>query len=176
MVPVLLTLAWNHQKVFTLVLAASLSTDMLDGYLARRLRQQTHLGAQLDSWGDLLTVLVYPLAALWLQPDELRKNLGYALFAGVAYCAPILFGLIKFHRLTSYHTRLAALTAPVIGVAMIAFFAGWSDLPFRVACVLLVVSQLEEMAISAILTRWTVNVRTFRHALSLRAENSRSTA
>jgi phosphatidylglycerophosphate synthase len=164
LVPVLLTLAWHHSSVFTPVLAASLLTDLLDGYLARRLGQQTQLGAQLDSWGDLLTVLVYPPAAWWLQRDEIRRNLVYAVIAGVAYCSPILFGFIKFHRLTSYHTRLSALAAFAMGVAMIIFFAGWTDLPFRLACLLLVVSQLEEIAISAVLTRWTSNVRDYRHA------------
>jgi phosphatidylglycerophosphate synthase len=45
--PVLLALAWNRQPVFTVVLAATLLMDFLDGFLARRLKQQTRRGAQL---------------------------------------------------------------------------------------------------------------------------------
>jgi CDP-diacylglycerol--glycerol-3-phosphate 3-phosphatidyltransferase len=169
MVPLLAILAFRGFRLaFTLLLAASLLMDFLDGYLARRLKQQTLLGAQLDSWGDFLTVLVYPAAAVWLQPVLLRQNAPWVMLALLAYAAPIAFGVIKFGRLTSYHTRLMSLTAYVMGVAVVVFFAGWSDLPLRVACVVLVVAAAEEILISATLPVWQANVRDFRHALSSR--------
>lgn len=167
MVPVLVALAWNRQMLFTVVLAASLLMDVLDGYLARRLNQQTRLGAQLDSWGDILTVLVYPFAAQWLQPEAVRRDIAYVIVAAIAYLTPILFGFIKFGRLTSYHTRLMRVAASVMGVAMIAFFAGWSDIPFRAGCFVLVAAQIEEFAISATLPRCIENVPSFRHALNV---------
>jgi phosphatidylglycerophosphate synthase len=170
MVPVLLTLAWRRSAVFTALLALSLMTDILDGYLARRLHQQTRLGAQLDSWGDFLTVLVYPFAAAWLRPEQTRQNVVYAISAGVAYLAPIGLGLIKYRRLTSYHTRLSSITAYVMGIAMVSFFAGWSVLPFRLGCIVLAVSQIEEIAITLILPTWKENVRNYRHALLLRTQ------
>ena len=172
MVPLLAMLAfrgWGH--AFTLLLASSLLLDFLDGYLARRLNQQTLLGAQLDSWGDFLTVLVYPAAAVWLQPMLLRQNAPWVALAALAYVGPITFGVIKFRRLTSYHTRLMSLTAYVMGVAVVVFFAGWSDVPLRVACVLLTVAAAEEILISATLPVWQANVRNLRHALSFRGGN-----
>jgi len=171
MVPVLLFLAWNgHQAAFTGLLAVSLSTDILDGYLARRLNQMTRLGAQLDSWGDFLTVLTYPFAAIWLRPDALEANALYVLIALIAYFTPIAFGFIKFRRLTSYHARMTRVTAYAMGAAVIVFFAGWSDFPFRLACVFLVLAQAEQIVISALLPEWRENVRDFRHALALRRE------
>jgi phosphatidylglycerophosphate synthase len=170
MVPLLALLAFRRWgQAFTLLLASSLLLDFVDGYLARRLKQQTLLGAQLDSWGDFLTVLVYPAAAVWLQPLLLRQNALWVTLAALAYVSPIIFGVIKFGRLTSYHTRLMSLTAYVMGVAVVAFFAGWSDLPLRVACVLLIIAAAEEMLISATLPAWQANVRNLRHALSIRA-------
>jgi CDP-diacylglycerol--glycerol-3-phosphate 3-phosphatidyltransferase len=170
-VPLLATLAfrgWGH--AFTLLLASSLLLDSFDGYLARRLNQQTLLGAQLDSWGDFLTVLVYPAAAVWLQPTLLRQNAPWVALALLAYVGPIIFGVIKYRRLTSYHTHLMSLTAYVMGVAVVVFFAGWSDVPLRVACVLLTVAAVEEILISATLPVWQANVRNLRHALSVRAQ------
>jgi len=169
LVPVLLWLAWQRQPAFTAVLIVALGSDILDGYLARRLHQQTRLGAQLDSWGDFLTVLVYAPAAVWLRPEELHRNLGYALGAAVAYCAPILFGFLKYHRLTSYHTRLMTLTAYVMGIAMICFFGGWSEVPFRIGCLLLLVAGCEEILITALLPQWIENVGGYGQALQLRA-------
>jgi phosphatidylglycerophosphate synthase len=170
LVPILAMLAFRGwRQAFTLLLASSLLLDFLDGYLARRLKQQTLLGAQLDSWGDFLTVLVYPAAAVWLQPLLLRHNAPWVTLALLAYAGPITFGVIKFRRLTSYHTRLMSLTAYVMGVAVVAFFAGWSDLPLRAACVLLTIAAAEEILISATLPAWQANVRNLRHALSIRA-------
>lgn len=159
LVPVLLWLAWTRRPVFTCVLAVSLLSDILDGYLARRLHQQTRLGAQLDSWGDFLTVLIYPLAAWWLQPAALRQNSVYAVVAVAAYCLPILFGFLKYRRLTSYHTRLMTITAYVMGFAMVCFFAGWSDLPFRFGCLLLLIGSIEEILITNALPEWRENIQ-----------------
>jgi CDP-diacylglycerol--glycerol-3-phosphate 3-phosphatidyltransferase len=170
MVPLLAMLAFRGwSRAFTMLLAASLLMDFLDGYLARRLNQQTPLGAQLDSWGDFLTVLVYPFAAAWLQPVLLRRNTLWVTLAALAYFSPIAFGLVKYGRLTSYHTRLMTVTAYVMGGAAVAFFAGWSDVPLRVAAVILIVAGAEEILISATLPVWQANVRDLRHALVVRA-------
>ena len=90
LVPLLALLSfrgWGH--AFTILLTASLLTDILDGYLARRLNQQTLLGAQLDSWGDFLTVLLYPVAALWLQPELLKQNATLTRLLPDARCSQI---------------------------------------------------------------------------------------
>ena len=168
LVPVLLWLAWTHQPSFTYVLAVSLMSDILDGYLARRLNQQTRLGAQLDSWGDLLTVLVYVPAALWLRPAELRHSAAYVGVAALSYSLPIALGFVKYHRLTSYHTRLMTIAAYAMGIAMVCFFAGWSTIPFRCACVLLFIASIEEIMITNALPDWVENVRGYRAALAFR--------
>jgi phosphatidylglycerophosphate synthase len=167
LVPVLLWLAWRRETIFAYVLMASLLMDILDGYLARRLHQETRLGAQLDSWGDLLTVLAYVPAAIWLRPQWLQHNAIYVAFAITAYVCPILFGFLKYGRLTSYHTRLMTITAYVMGIAMVCFFAGWSDLPFRVGCLFLLFGAVEEILISVSLPAWTENVQSYRAALIL---------
>ena len=171
MVPFLALLAFRGSgAAFTILLAASLLMDALDGYLARRLNQQTRLGAQLDSWGDFLTVLVYPGAALWLQPLLLKQNALWVTLAGFAYLSPIAFGFLKYGRLTSYHTRLMSLCAYLMGAAAVVFFAGWSDLPLRGACIVLVLAGAEEISITGTLPVWRANVRDLRHALALRAD------
>jgi phosphatidylglycerophosphate synthase len=173
LVPVLAFLAWRgHGGAFTILLAATLAMDFLDGYLARVLDQRTALGARLDSWGDLLTVLVYAGAAPSLQPALLRQNTAWVALATLAYFSPILLGLVKFGRLTSYHTRLMTVTAYAMGAAVVSFFAGWSDVPLRVACVALMVGEAEEIAITIVLPEWQANVRDLRQALATRRERA----
>lgn len=173
LVPVMLYLAWSGRTAtFTIVLVIALLGDILDGYLARTLNQKTSLGAQLDSWGDLFTSLVYAPAAAWLRPDALSEIAPFVFVAVVAYLAPIVFGFFKFRRLTSYHTRLTTVAAYFVGFAVVCFFAGWSNWPFRAACLLLVISQVEEVLISALLPIWTANVRDYGMALALRRETA----
>jgi phosphatidylglycerophosphate synthase len=169
MVPVLLVLAWRGQATaYSVLLGIALAADLLDGFAARVLRQQTPLGAKLDSWGDLITALSYPPAALWLRPDALSPIAPFVGTALVAYLAPIGLGFAKYGRLTSYHTRLSTGMAYAMAVGIISFFAGWSDWPFRFACGLLVVSQIEEVAITLVLPTWRTNIKDVRHALALR--------
>jgi phosphatidylglycerophosphate synthase len=170
LVPVLFFLAWKRLPIFTALLAATLLMDILDGLLARVLRQQTPLGARLDSWGDFLTVLVYPYAAYWLRPQQARQIAAYAVIAVAAYVTPVVFGFLKFRRLTSYHTRLMTVAAYVMGAAMIAFFADWSSTPFKLGCFVLVAAEAEEMVITAILPRAVDNVAGLGVALRIRRQ------
>jgi phosphatidylglycerophosphate synthase len=170
LVPVLFFLAWKRLPIFTALLAATLLMDILDGLLARVLRQQTPLGARLDSWGDFLTVLVYPYAAYWLRPQQARQIAAYAVIAVAAYVTPVVFGFLKFRRLTSYHTRMMTVAAYVMGAAMIAFFADWSSTPFKLGCFVLVAAEAEEMVITAILPRAVDNVAGLGVALRIRRQ------
>lgn len=170
LVPVLFFLAWKRLPIFTALLAATLLMDILDGLLARVLRQQTPLGARLDSWGDFLTVLVYPYAAWCLRPQQARQIAVYAVVAAAAYVTPIVFGFVKFRRLTSYHTRLMTVAAYAMGAAMVVFFAAWSSIPFKLGCLVLVAAEVEEMLITAILPRAVDNVAGFGVAFRIRRQ------
>jgi Phosphatidylglycerophosphate synthase len=68
MIPVLLGIAWNgHPQLFLVLLVASLLTDLLDGFLARKLNQVSELGARLDRWADVITYFAIAIAGWWLQ-------------------------------------------------------------------------------------------------------------
>ena len=110
MVPVLGTLAWTNQPTaFFVGLVASLLSDVVDGWVARHQGVTTELGAKLDSWGDLATYATLPLFAWWLWPEILRAQAPFLGVALVAYFTPTLAGLLRFRRLTSYHTWAAKL-------------------------------------------------------------------
>jgi CDP-diacylglycerol--glycerol-3-phosphate 3-phosphatidyltransferase len=169
--PVLLVLAWTGQPVaFLAALTASLLSDLCDGWLARRLGQETPLGTRLDSWGDLATYATVPLCAWWLWPDLLRREAPWVAAAVAAYALPIAIGWLKYRRLTSYHTWGAKLSAVLMGASALALFAGGPALPFRIAAAVLVLAELEEIAITATLPAWRANVPSLRHARRLRRE------
>src|SRR5574338_214904 len=122
LVPALLALAWNGGPVaFLWLFAFSLSTDLVDGYLARRWKVGSEMGAKLDSGGDLATYAVFPLCAWWLFREKVVAQLGFVVAGLVAFVAPTLIGLAKYRRLTSYHTWAAKLCAIVMGAGLLLF-------------------------------------------------------
>jgi len=165
LVPVLLGLAWlGAHSVFVAVLAVALATDLLDGFLARQLGVCTEAGAQLDSRADLATWLAIPLCAWWLRPELVAAE---ALWIGAGLVSALgttAYGLIRFRRLTSYHTWGAKASAVALGAALFPFLGWGAVLPLHLAIGLLVASQLEEAAITRTLSEWESDVPSFWHA------------
>ena len=165
LVPVLLTLAWTgRETAFLAVLACSLLSDLLDGFAARALDQASELGARLDSWGDFGTFWSVPLCAWWLWPDLILRELVWVGVVIAAYFVPTAIGLLKYRRLTSYHTWGAKASALLLGPAALLLFLKGPALPFHVAAAFLVVVEIEEVAMTSILPTWHCNVPTLWHA------------
>jgi CDP-diacylglycerol--glycerol-3-phosphate 3-phosphatidyltransferase len=163
--PVMLYLAWIGKPFsFLVLLAISLSTDAVDGYLARRLSWQSELGAKLDSWGDFATYVTVPLGAWWLWPDVLRREAIFVWIAIAAYIVPLVVGFAKFRRLTSYHTWAAKVSAVVMGISALLLFLTDIAWPFRVAAVFQALEALEEIAITFTLPKRQSNIPSFWHA------------
>ena len=172
--PVLLVLAWyGRERAFVVIFTLSLLTDLFDGKIARWLGQTSELGARLDSWADFATYMTVPLGAWWLKPEFVRQELVFFVAVVASYTVPVLVGYAKYGRLTSYHTRGAVIAAYALGAAtVLVFAAGWAW-PFRLAALVLVAAELEEIAITAVLPEWRANVRSLVHALAMRREGLR---
>ena len=166
--PVLLWLAWTGQATaFLVTLTVSLLSDLSDGWFARRFDQATALGTLLDSWGDFVTYVTVPLCAWWLWPELIRQEAPYAAAVVAAYVFPIVLGYLKYGRLTAYHTWGAKLSAVTIGPSALLLFLGGPALPFRIAACILVLAELEEIAITTLLPEWRSNVPSIVHARRL---------
>lgn len=171
--PVMLLLAWSESpNAFLVCLVTSLFTDLADGFVARRFGKPSVLGAKLDSWGDLAMYLTLPPCIWWLWPEIILRELPFVAIALASFVLPTLIGLIKFKRFTSYHTYGAKFSAVLIGIAMLLLFTGASPWPFRIGAVIFALAELEEIAITAVLSEWTADVPTLWHALRLSKNSS----
>lgn len=165
LVPVLGALAWQGLTgPFLGALVVALASDALDGFLARRLRCESERGAKLDSRADLAFWLAMPPCLLALRPDLVQAALPEIVVLGACLVVPTLAGLARFGRLTSYHTWGAKLTAVVMAATLLALFAGAPPALLRAAAAVAVLSQLEELVITAILPAWRADVRSVVHA------------
>lgn len=164
--PFLLLLAWlGHPHLFLALLALSLFSDSIDGFVARRLNMASELGTRLDSWGDLATYFTVPVCAWWLWPEILRREKWFVFLVVAAYVIPIAAGFAKFGRLPSYHTWAAKASAVLMSVAVFVLFISNTAWPFRIAAVLQALVACEEVAITLKLSKLRGNVKSYWHVV-----------
>lgn len=78
-------------------------TDILDGYLARKLKAETHMGAKLDSLADLCMCGMIAVTIMRQTHDDRIILIGIcAVFIIRIGCA--LFSKIKFREIAGIHT------------------------------------------------------------------------
>ncbi len=169
--PVLLFLAWQgREHLFLACLIVSLVSDIVDGQIARRFGYASELGSRLDSWADLLTFAAVPIATVWLRPDLVTSEKIAFVAAVASYVIPIAVGFAKFRQLTSYHSLMARVSAYLLGAAVVVLFAHGPHWPFRGAVCVLIIAELEEIAITVALPEPRSGVRSLGKALEIRRQ------
>jgi phosphatidylglycerophosphate synthase len=159
LVPVLVGLASAQRgDIFLVVLAISLLSDVLDGYLARKLGLVSELGAKLDSWGDILTYAAMILGLHLIWPDIFDKQAEFLFAAMMSFILPTLLAFRKFGAYPSYHTWGAKLAAVLMAPAYYVLILADADSFFRVVILFHLLVAAEEMAITFILNRPRSNV------------------
>jgi CDP-diacylglycerol--glycerol-3-phosphate 3-phosphatidyltransferase len=169
MAPVLFALAFLQlENWFLATLIFSAFTDLLDGMLARRLKMTTALGAHLDSWGDFTIYSTMAVCAWILWPEITQRELLYYSMILCSFLLPTLVGLLKFGKLTGYHTWAVKLAVLVTFAGYIALYAGIASWPFVLASLLCVIAGAEEILITLVLREERTDVRSILSALELR--------
>lgn len=170
--PVLFYFALNQQPLWFIaaVLFAEF-TDVLDGFLARTLKQITPLGSHLDSWGDFVIYSTMAICAWILWPDILQREIVYFSIIVLSFTLPALIGFIKFHTFTSYHTWSVKLAVVLVVISYILLFTGLLDWPFRVAAFFCLYAAIEEIAITLLIRKEHTDVRSIFQAMQYRQHN-----
>lgn len=149
---------------FVALLAASLATDALDGFFARRFNAFSEFGRKLDSAADYLTLVVGLAGIALLWPVIMRRELPWVA-AGVGMFFIVLgYAFWRLGRLPYYHTWMSKVGVAGCALALIPLLAGWTAVPFHVAMVVLMVGGVEEFAIASLIPWHRGEVRTVWHA------------
>jgi CDP-diacylglycerol--glycerol-3-phosphate 3-phosphatidyltransferase len=159
LVPVLVGLALaGLGDVFLFILVISLMSDVLDGYLARKLNQTSELGAKLDSWGDVLTYASMILGLYLIWPVIFAEQAAYLFAAMMSFTVPVVLALRKFGAYPSYHTWGAKAAAVLIAPAYYVLILYAADDFFRLVIMFHVLVAVEEMMITLMLKQQRSNV------------------
>jgi phosphatidylglycerophosphate synthase len=160
--PVLVLLIFTKQeKVFAWMLPVSFFTDLVDGFLARKFGVASVLGAKLDSIADDLTILSAITAALVFKFPFIKENiLVFAVLFGL-YLIQTVYALIKYHKISSFHTYAAKAAAVFQGTFLILLFL--LDNPpyflFYIAALFTFIDLIEEIILVHMLPGWKANVK-----------------
>ena len=165
----LLLLAWQGRVAAFLVLfGLGLLSDALDGALARRLGQETALGARLDQWGDFALWAALPLAAWWLWPATVVREAPYVVLALACMLLPTAVAVLKYRAVPGYHTwsvKLGAIAMAISVPLLLLFDVAW---PFRIAALFQLVCAIDELGITALSAECRNDVPSVFHAARLR--------
>lgn len=163
--PVLLGLIWSGDvQGFFWTLAVAFGTDMLDGFLARRLGQVTALGASLDSIGDMAAVTAAFLGVGCFFPDAVRQFGPLFAVGCVPFAASQVICFVRFRQPGMFHTWLAKASGVVGSAAILSFFwAGHGTWLGYLACGMGIVAQTEQLAIALTLRNWRTDMVSWWH-------------
>jgi CDP-diacylglycerol--glycerol-3-phosphate 3-phosphatidyltransferase len=160
--PLLIFLILNHQvNIFKWLLLASFFTDAIDGYLARKYNATSILGSRLDSIGDDLTILAAVVGLFATQIDFIEKELTLILILFGLFLIQLTFSLMRYRKISSFHTYLAKTAAVVTGIFLLSiFFFEEIIYPlFYASFVITSLELIEEIVIVFILPKWKTNVK-----------------
>ena len=160
-VPLLAVLAaLDWQTAFTWVLIPALLSDIADGLIARVYGLESRFGAMLDSVADTLLMFV-SLYGLWTFFPEVVKD--HAWLIGTAVGLWLLedaLALLRYGRLSSFHTYLSKIVANLLGLFIgWLFLFGFAPWMLYLAMGASIVASLEEIALVARLPKWRTDVR-----------------
>lgn len=160
--PFLIFLVFTREhELFKWMLGISFFTDAIDGYLARRFKVTSVLGAKLDSIGDDLTVLVAVIGIIVFRPEFMRQEMWFFIILLALFIVQVILAYIRYGKMTNFHTYAAKISAVMQGVFLLLFF--FLDQPlyplFYLAVGFTAIDLVEEIIIVGMLPNWEVNVK-----------------
>lgn len=151
----------GRYDIFKWLLGVSFFTDLIDGFLARKFKVTSLFGTKLDSIGDDLTVLAGITGIFVIKPDFIKEHLLLLLIPLFLFFLQIGYALIRYKKVTSFHTYLAKIAAILQGVFLILFFLLNEPLLllFYAAVIITSIELIEEIILVYLLPNWETNVR-----------------
>lgn len=159
--PVLVVLVRNGQEsLFTWILILALFSDIADGLIARLFSLQSRLGALLDSVADTL-LLFAALFGIWVfHPDVAADHIMAGALVVGAWLTENMAALLRYGRLSSFHTYLSKIAGYALGIFVGVFFLfGFQPWLFYLAVGVSVIGNCEELVLLALLPTWRADVR-----------------
>ena len=159
--PVLVVLAVHGaERAFAWLFIVALLSDIVDGYLARRLQLTSVLGAMLDSIGDLLLFLVAVVGIWCFHAGLLLQHRPACVLLVMLWAGEPLVAIARYGRISSFHTYASKVAAYLLGLMTGVLFVWGPSTPLLYLAITVgVVASLEELLLIGLLPTWRANVK-----------------
>ena len=143
---IVMSIYQSQRSVFVTLLCINLITDILDGFIARRFKFETELGARLDSLADIGTFVLavsgmFRFESVFMTEHRLEFTLLLLLYA-----LGNLITLLRFGRLPSLHLYSVKCSGYLQGIFLFTFFTlGYSPAYFYLMLSVSYLAYLEEI-------------------------------
>jgi cardiolipin synthase len=150
----------REMELFKWLLLVSFSTDAIDGYIARKFKVTSMLGAKLDSIGDDLTVLVAVIALCIAFPTFIIQHIVIVIVLAALFILQTLLAFFRYGKMTSFHTYAAKVSALLQGLFLLsAFFLEQPHvILFYIGSFVTALDVTEEIILVLMLKKWRANV------------------
>lgn len=156
----LLFLLLENRDLFKWFLLVSFCTDMIDGFLARKLQITSSRGSQLDSVGDQITFIIGLAGLVVFELDFISANYVIILIVFGLYLLQMLIAYLKYGKATAFHTYMAKLSALTQGIFILwALFFEPVYWLFYTVVILGFLETIEEITLIFLYKKWTSDVK-----------------
>jgi CDP-diacylglycerol--glycerol-3-phosphate 3-phosphatidyltransferase len=155
----LMYFVWGNRVALFLLLIVIGFTDIFDGYIARKLKQQTLFGAWLDSIADFVFFILFTVFVVMFETESVVK-LQYLI--GIIILLKLLSGiagLIKYKQPGFLHTigNKIAGTIVIAGICIFVLFRNTTVV--EIGLYISMLSALEEFLIILIRNTYNPNIK-----------------
>ena len=112
----------GRENLYAIFLTINLVSDALDGFLARKLKQETELGAKLDGFADNFTYVLAFIGIFVFRMDDIRPHLVSFIIMVTMLVSTVIVSLIKFGKFPSYHLYTTKIGGYIEGIFFISLF------------------------------------------------------
>jgi phosphatidylglycerophosphate synthase len=169
LVPVVIFLAERKApgRAFASCLVIAFVSDIYDGVIARRFEVATPGLRRFDSITDTAFYVAVTYATWLCYPNVIRTNVAGILVIFALEITRYVYDLRKFKREASYHMWSAKLFGIFLFAAFFALFGFGTPKLMPLAIIIGIIAELEGLAASFVLPKWTHDVPTIRHAYAI---------
>lgn len=155
-----LIIAGNYEA-YRWLLPVSFFTDLIDGFLARKLKVTSILGSKLDSIGDDLTFLSATIGVFVFKYDFIVNHLVWVSILLGLYFLQMGLAFARYHKMTSFHTYMGKTAMVFQGFFLIFLFLLPEPLEwlFYSAAIITIIDLVEEIIIILYNKKWEANVK-----------------
>ena len=160
-VPVLAWLAYhNHEQAFTWLLVAALSSDAVDGYIARAFSLTSGTGATLDSVADAVLMILIGYGTWVFHPIVFQEHGMILGMVMLLWLIEHVGAVVRYGRPSSFHTQLVRVAVVVVSIFIVVLFIfGFYKWLFFTAATLSLAAVVEQLTMLWLVPEWTPNLR-----------------